>query len=142
MAQPSLGRQRSAPTRDIEMGQSRSLLRFTSLPARLLTETVGTDASEANNAPRAMDNSRWPGLDFKLKAVLPGSVYLWGCGERDEGDGASPVSRPEVFAAWVVLLVSSDCLQLVFLGDFVLYARQQIERRVLIRCFSVESRRS
>lgn len=90
------------------------------------------DASEANDSPGAvsalsgtpldpvtsggeeLDSSRttnqptWPGPGFELTKVIPGSVYLWACGERDHGDENAPseVSRPEVCAAWVVLTVS------------------------------------
>lgn len=46
----------------------------------------------------------WPGSHFKLHNFLPGSVYLWACGEHGEEGQAS---RPDVAAAWVVVIVST-----------------------------------
>ena len=71
----------------------------------------GDDASAGANGNRPTEATPWPGRDFRLNKVLPGSVYLWACGERSDGDGTSPVSRPEHWAAWVVLVVSAR-------GDF------------------------
>ena len=67
----------------------------------------GDDASAGANGNRPTEATPWPGRDFRLNKVLPGSVYLWACGERSDGDGTSPVSRPEHWAAWVVLIVSA-----------------------------------
>ena len=63
-----------------------------------------TSGSEQPASSSADSQQTWPGPDFELKQVLPGSVYLWACGERDEED--ENVSRPEFYAAWVVLIVS------------------------------------
>ncbi|CAM9740034.1 unnamed protein product [Pylaiella littoralis] len=90
------------------------LPRFRSLPARAPSNTV----SDANVAPgtsttsSAVASTPWPGPDFKVSQVLPGSVYLWACNERGEGGGTSPVSRAEACAAWVVLTVSAEFLHL------------------------------
>lgn len=88
---------------------SRPLLpRHSSTPARAATShPVGREHRplETSSTPRALASVRWPGSSFKVEEVLPGSVYLWACGERDPGDSASPVSRPEIVAAWVVLMV-------------------------------------
>lgn len=77
------------------------------MPTRAPSPTVEkTDgASEGSTAPQALASARWPGSNFKIAQILPGSVYLWACGERDEGDSTFPVSCPEVVAAWVVLTV-------------------------------------
>lgn len=108
VAQRPLLRQRSAPTGDIEMARLRLLPRRALLPARLLARTVEVDAADANNRPQAAPACPpWPGENFKVASILPGSVYLWACGERDEGDGTSPVSTAEACAAWVVLMVSA-----------------------------------
>lgn len=72
---------------------------------------------EAHSAPRKKGEP-WPGSAFRLEQFLPGSVYLWACGERgaDDGSGGSedantvPLSATpelsEVLAAWVILIVS------------------------------------
>ncbi|CAM9764131.1 unnamed protein product [Ectocarpus fasciculatus] len=109
---PFLRRQKSAPPGGIiEMAQRLPRPRSASFPARAPVHTVGRghDASEANNRPGALTATAWPGKDFRLEQVLPGSVYLWACGERGEGDGPSPVSRPEAVAAWVVLISQAVC---------------------------------
>lgn len=104
-----------------------------SLPVRAPSHTVGVEhgALQANTRPPALASTRppalastpWPGPDFKLKQILPGSVYLWACGERGEGDGESPaVSRPEFWAAWVVLIVSAEFLKLGVVGLFQVVA--------------------
>ena len=69
----------------------------------------------------ADNEGTWPGSDFELKTVLPGSVYLWACGERDDGDQKGPpeISRPEVCAAWVVLIVSAEAIQSTRCADCV-----------------------
>lgn len=44
--------------------------------------------------------------EFKLKQFLPGSVYLWACGEDIvEVDGDVPWMPPEAVTGWVVLIV-------------------------------------
>eukprot|EP00752_Nemacystus_decipiens_P003893 g3575.t1 len=77
------------------------------------TVDVQHDASQGanGNTPTVAlrESTPWPGRDFRLKKVLPGSVYLWACDERGDGDGTSPVSRPERWAAWVVLLTQFLC---------------------------------
>lgn len=90
----------SSPTGDIEMAQH----------SPLPSHTVDTAASEANNTPPVPTSTPWPGENFKVAQLLPGSVYLWACGERDERDGESPVSDPEFCAAWVVLIVRVEFL--------------------------------
>lgn len=77
--------------------------------------TVGASAPSSAPAPspseeaapysRQASEIAWPGRDFKVAHFLPGSVYLWACGERGDGEEATPVSRAEVGAAWVVLSV-------------------------------------
>lgn len=56
------------------------------------------------------DLQLWPGSDLKLEKYLPGSVYLWACGEhgKEGGETTSCVSRSEAAAAWVVLVVSTE----------------------------------
>ncbi|CAM9582635.1 unnamed protein product [Ectocarpus sp. 4 AP-2014] len=110
--QRSVLRQQSAPSGGIiEIAQRLPPPRSASFPARAPVHTVdrGHDASEANNRPGALTATPWPGKDFRLKQVLPGSVYLWACGERGEGDGPCSVSRPEAVAAWVVLISQAVC---------------------------------
>lgn len=86
------------------------LPRFISLPARAPSSTIsiGHTLPGTHTGQSAVESTLWPGPDLKISKFLPGSVYLWACGERGEGDGTSPVSRSETCAAWVVLTVSAE----------------------------------
>lgn len=59
--------------------------------------------SEASPPPLTQSNSQ---TNSRISRCLPGSVYLWACGERGKNeDDTSPPSRSEAVAAWVVLMV-------------------------------------
>lgn len=73
----------------------------TTVPAPASHRAPSTTVPSSRQASEAL----WPGRDFKLANFLPGSVYLWACGERGEEEDSTPVSVAEVVAAWVVLLV-------------------------------------
>ena len=103
--------QRSAPARYFGIASGPALHgRAPSARMAPIGTVNGEDAEdrEADTTPQATESTSspsWPGPDFKIGRVLPGSVYLWACGERDGGDSPTPVSRPESAAAWVVLMV-------------------------------------
>ena len=59
-----------------------------------------------NQGQESGEDSSWPGRDFELREYLPGSVYLWACGERDYGEDQAP-SASDAVVAWAVLLVSN-----------------------------------
>lgn len=120
MAYHPLLRHRSAPTGGIGIAQQHhSLPRSVSFPIHAPSHSLGDEHDtfeQCDRPPAASARIPWPGPDFELKSILPGSVYLWACSER-EGDYASPVSPPEFCApefwpAWVVLIVSAVSLQL------------------------------
>lgn len=50
-------------------------------------------------------NTPWPGPDFKVGNFLPGSVYLWACGEPFQGGNMSRVSSCQAASAWIILMV-------------------------------------
>ena len=58
-----------------------------------------------NQGEESGEDKSWPGRDFELREYLPGSVYLWACGERDDEDQAPSAS--DAVVAWAVLLVSN-----------------------------------
>ena len=104
--------QRSAPARYFGIASGSVRQERTPLPRIAPIHTVDGEQEDAHEAahntpqaPEANSPPSWPGPDFKIGRVLPGSVYLWACGERDEGDSPAPVSGPECAAAWVVLMV-------------------------------------
>lgn len=68
------------------------------------TSSVGPQMRHPPPEPAAV-NIPWPGPDFKLATVIPGSVYLWACGEPLQADGTSRVSRPQAAAAWIIIIV-------------------------------------
>lgn len=78
------------------------------MPASTLTHRVDTNITSGTSA-----RVSWPGADFRLSQILPGSVYLWACGERHDGEGVSDVSLPERCSAWVVLIVGAESLESV-----------------------------
>ena len=106
-------RQHSEPLRGLEMERRPVLPRYASLPASTPSHTAGTKhaASKTNITLGTGASLPWPGPDFRLNQILRGSVYLWACGERGEGDGESKVSRSECCAGWVVLIVSAEFLE-------------------------------
>eukprot|EP00904_Undaria_pinnatifida_P000663 jgi/Undpi1/10598/HiC_scaffold_29.g13048.m1 len=62
------------------------------------------ELEEAGMAGYNGRDESWPGHDFELKEYLPGSVYLWACGEKGLGQDQAP-SASDAVVAWAVLLV-------------------------------------
>lgn len=89
------------------------LSRNASLPAGAPGDMADTEdgASGTNIPPGTRASIPWPGLDIRLNQILPGSVYLWACGERGDDDGVCSVSQSECCAGWVVLMVSAGSLK-------------------------------
>lgn len=81
-------------------------------PTRPDTHPPAASSNPTEETPVTSDDTDfkyqpWPGPDFKLSTLLPDSVYLWACGERSNSENdESAVSRSEVVAAWVILIVS------------------------------------
>ena len=69
-----------------------------------------------NQGEESGEDKSWPGRDFELREYLPGSVYLWACGERDDGEDQAP-SASDAVVAWAVLLVSNLFERSEFLID-------------------------
>lgn len=66
-------------------------------------DVIALAEAKTEPSPRTQGNSQ---ECSRISRLLPGSVYLWACGERgrDEEDTSLPL-RSEAAAAWIILLV-------------------------------------
>eukprot|EP00752_Nemacystus_decipiens_P011483 g10195.t1 len=70
-------------------------------------EAPSSTVHDAGQSPRQhAGEASWPGRDVKVADYLPGSVYLWACGEPGEEGGPTPEVTDAV-AAWIVLLTQA-----------------------------------
>jgi len=77
--------------------------------AHLLVVHLAYCSAVQNQGEESGEDTSWPGRDFELKEYLPGSVYLWAGGERDDEEDQAP-SASDAVVGWAVLLVSNLCL--------------------------------
>ena len=77
--------------------------------AHLLVVHLAYCSAVQNQGEESGEDTSWPGRDFALKEYLPGSVYLWAGGERDDEEDQAP-SASDAVVGWAVLLVSNLCL--------------------------------
>lgn len=98
---PSTLRQRSSRSGDIEKAQDKG--QRTRNGASEVNDSPGgvsvhsgtpldpaTSGGDQSDSSSAVIQPTWPGPGFDLNKVLPGSVYLWACGEHDDGDEHAP----------------------------------------------------